>query len=94
MGEDVILMSVYLSECLKVTLNTCLTQNKQDEATRVSGCCDNASYSFIQLTHVRERTLTLTGIFRSTILRGITIVVKVEEKKTNRKWKTLGSTTT
>lgn len=80
-------MSVYLSDCLKVTLNTSVhpKQTSGDEAIRVTGCRDNAAYSFTQLTHVQECTSTLAGIFRSAILRGITMVVNLK-KKYNRKW--------
>lgn len=54
------------------------TQNKHLELKRSKF---PAAYSFIQLTHVQEYTLTLTGIFRPAILRRITIVVKVKKKQ-------------
>lgn len=85
-------MSVYLSECLKVTLNTWVhPKQASDEAIRVSSGCDNAAYSFLQLTHVQECTLTVTGIFRLAILRSIAIVVNLKRKTM---WKSLGLTTT
>lgn len=73
---------------VKVTLNMCAhpEQAPEDEVIRGSGCCGNTAYSLIQLTHMQERTLTLTGIFRSANLRAITVViVKVKNKHKKKK---------